>query len=439
MPLSHWKATTPSLVESALASDRATAMAEWKVGWPLVLACAIGFSMAAVNNNTIGLFMEPLKNEFGWNRSQITFGLTINAVASTLLSPVVGAMVDRWGSRWLALPGLALAAVGIACLGLVNSLAQWTMVWCFYALVSMGVKLTVWTTATSKSFTTSRGLAIATVIAGGGISGVFAPPLAHWLIEGFGWRQAYVYLALIWGLPSLLLAVFCMYERGRGPQRVSADEPSVPMESMSGLSMAEALRDWSLGRIALSTLLFIFFSGTMLIHQIPIMIEAGMTTGTAALIASLSAVAAFIGKFVTGVLMDRMHAAKLAGITIAFCAFAFLLLIEPLRTHATIVISILLIGFTGGAKLQVTAYLTGRYGGLRNFGKIFGLMSSVIAIAAGIGPLGASALYDLTGSYSPYIIAAIPGCLISGVLIYSLGAYPNWDSDAHLDRRLAAI
>lgn len=86
----------------------------------------------------------------------------------------------------------------------------------------------------------------------------------------------------------------------------------------------------------------------------------------------------------------------------------------------------LFVGYAGGTKLQICAYLTGVYGGMRNFGKIFGVMASIIALAGGLGPLLGGVAYDLTGGYDALIWLGIPGSLLAGILLIRLGPYPDW-------------
>jgi MFS-type transporter involved in bile tolerance (Atg22 family) len=111
---------------------------------------------------------------------------------SLLLSPVVGAMVDRWGSRRLALPGVVLSAGAIACFStLSGSVAQWLALWLGYALVAMLLKTTIWSAAVSSTFNASR---LAFALSGTAITHVPVPPLAQYLIADFGWRTAYAVL-----------------------------------------------------------------------------------------------------------------------------------------------------------------------------------------------------------------------------------------------------
>lgn len=90
----------------------------------------------------------------------------------------------------------------------------------------------------------------------------------------------------------------------------------------------------------------------------------------------------------------------------------------------------IIIGYGAGTKLQIAAYLTSRYGGLRNFGKIFGVMSSLIAVGGGLGPIAAGAVYDHFGSYTYLLLLGIPGTLLCGLLIFKLGPYPRWEESA---------
>ena len=73
-----------------MARDTAWAVDEWRAGWKLVLAAAIGFSFFSVMTSVTGLFMDPLGKEFGWSRTMQSSGLSIAALPTLLLSPFFG-------------------------------------------------------------------------------------------------------------------------------------------------------------------------------------------------------------------------------------------------------------------------------------------------------------------------------------------------------------
>jgi predicted MFS family arabinose efflux permease len=404
-----------------------TARDEWRAHAPLVLVAMVGFSFQSIGTFTIGLFIDPLQQEFGWTRAQITAGILLSSVISVVLSPFVGALIDRYGTRPLALPGLLASALAFAGFSLANgSMAQWLGLWTFSAFVTLLIKPAIWTTAVSSVFSTSRSLALGVTLCGTALAQILAPPLARLLIADFGWRQAYVGLAIGWGLPTLLLAAFFLFDAHAHKRRLPRQPAAVPSEGLTGLSIREAVRSPALWRIGLATLVSIGFGVAAIVHLVPILIDSGVSRENAAYLASLSGVAGICGKLLTGLLMDRFDAGWVASLTMSVAAIGFVLLLEPLRTPTFIVLAMVITGYASGTKTQMCAYLTSRYGGMRNFGKIFGVMSSIIILGSGLGPMLAGAAYDYQGSYNALIIGGIPSSLIAGLLLVGLGPYPDW-------------
>lgn len=119
----------------------------------------------------------------------------------------------------------------------------------------------------------------------------------------------------------------------------------------------------------------------------------------------------------------------MGGITLGAAALAFLLLNQGIRSPALIVIAMLVNGYAAGTKTQITGLLTARYGGMRNFGKIYGVMAALMALAAGLGPTFGGVIYDHFGGYGPFLMAGAVGCVFGGILMISLPAYPAWESE----------
>jgi len=409
-----------------------TAIKEWQQGWKLMLASLVGFGYYSVMIYAMGLFMEPLSNEFGWNRSQISAGMSISAILSIPLSPVVGAMIDRWGSRKLALPGLILMTGAISAFSISNgSLTQWWILWTIYALCGLGVKATIWIAAVSGVFTTSRGLALAIVMTGAALAQIIVPPSAQWLIAEFGWRLAYIGLALGWGVPSLLLSylfLFDAHDRQKNITQHQQEETSNGV--LMGLTVKQALCDRNLWLIAGSTITMMMLTVGVLVHQVPLFTDVGLTREDAAWLASISGVGGIAGKLVTGYLMDRSNPNFVGGATMGVAALGFLFLMEPFRSTLVIVGCAFIIGYSSGAKLQITAFLTGRYAGMKHFGTIFGVMSSLITVGSAFGPFMAGAIFDHYGNYDMLLNIGVVGALCAGFALFILGKRPNWSPEA---------
>jgi len=100
----------------------------------------------------------------------------------------------------------------------------------------------------------------------------------------------------------------------------------------------------------------------------------------------------------------------------------------------------MVIGYTAGTKLQICAYLTGCYAGMRHYGKIFGLMTSLVGIGGGLGTVAAGAIFDMFGNYGPLLIFGIVSSFVCGGLLFRLGTTPDWDLapvHRHADQEMA--
>jgi MFS family permease len=404
-----------------------TAAQEWRRGWTLVLAAFVGFSYNSVMIAAAGVLIEPLSKEFTWDRAQASSGVSIAGAISAILSPFFGIFIDRWGTRLIALPGLVLTAFVVASFALFNgSTAVWIGLWCLYGVVTMGVKSTIWTTSVAGAFSSARGLALGITVSGAAFGQAVTPPLANWLITEFGWREAMVWLGFGWAGFALLLCVPFLHDFHLQPSVKNAEGPK-SRPDLPGLSVREAWRDGALWRIAISTFCIMTVTIGLLVHQFQILVEAGVTRSHAAWLTSLFGIAGILGKLVTGVLMDRFSPNWVGGVTLASTAIAFLLLMDDVRTPVLIVIAMVMNGYAAGTKLQIVSYLTTRFAGLKNFGKIFGMMAAVISTGTSIGPVFVGWLHDVTGSYTWFLVLGIVGSLISGLLILTLPKYPVWE------------
>jgi len=415
-----------------LDSMKALARQEWRQHWPLVLAASIAFSFTAVMTASMGLFIEPWTEEFGWSRTLLSSGMSITAVTTFLFSPFFGVLIDRIGTRRMALPGLVLLALTIASLSLLNgSVWMWFLIWTVYAAAALATKSTVWTAGVASAFDAGRGLALGLTLSGSALAQAITPPLANWLIDDFGWRTALVCLGLGWGGIAIVLCTFLLYDGYDASRRARKDNPQTSsgkalLSDAPGLSIQEAWRSVALWRIALSTFLIMVVTIALVVHQIPILEEIGVSRSDAALYAGMAGLAGVAGKLVTGWLLDRYPARWVGGLTLGVTSLTFILLLLPNRSMGIIFTAMFINGYAAGTKLQIAGYLTSAYGGMRNFGAIFGTMASLIAAGSGLGPLLGGLIYDYYGTYDPYLWFGIFGTLVSAFVIFGLGDYPEW-------------
>ncbi len=413
-------------------SGQPTASAEWKLHWPMVIAAMAGFSFNGVATITLGVFIPQLRAEFGWTVAQIAAGTTIFALVSTPLAPFAGALVDRFGPRPVALLGLALSSLVFAAFSLLDGAYwQWLAIWAGFSIVALGIRTIVWNSAISAQFTASRGLAIAMVLSGVAFTSSLGPSITHWLIENQSWRGAYLGIGLGWGGLALLLSIL-FFRDSRSRQRAgpgeSGDAPA-PAELPGGLTLGQAIRDSRLQRITLAVFLQTIMSAAMAVLIVPVLISLGIGKAEAAGMAAIVGISSLVGNLGAGALVDRIQAALLPFAGFALPAVGYGLVVVSRGDGFMISAGLACLGLAGGATLQMAAYLVSRYAGVRHFGKIFGVVSSLMGLAGGIGPVVGGIIFDFTHSYIALMVGGIPLALIAGLAVFGLGPYPVFASE----------
>jgi MFS family permease len=120
-------------------------------------------------------------------------------------------------------------------------------------------------------------------------------------------------------------------------------------------------------------------------------------------------------------------------------AVTFLVLDRFIGSTAAVIVAVVINGYAAGTKMQICAFLTVGFAGMRNFGSIYGAMSALVALASGLGPFVAGRIYDTMGGYGPFLWAGVVGCTLGGVLLVLLPAYPRWDDEAEAERAAQAF
>lgn len=409
--------------------EPASARDEWRRYWATVLAAMVGMSFYTVITYSLSTFIGPLEKEFGWSRTALSSGLTIFAAISMLGGPFVGAAADKFGTRRIVIIGMVLSGCTFAAFSLVNgSTLQWVALYVIYGLFALAIKSTVWSAGISSVFTKGRSLALAVMLSGSAIGQTFAPIIANRLITAFGWREAYIWLGLGWaGLALVLLVPFYFDAHARKARQTGAGH-AAPKIVLPGLTVRQAMRDRRVLRIAGATLMMSLVGSGVSVHLVRIVSESGITMDSAVKIAATAGIAGLVGKLGVGWLLDRVQGSLIPFSGFAIGAVGHFLLIGLIGGAVPLMLGAMCIGFASGAGLQISTYLISRYAGLRNFGAIFGTISSMMMAGTAVGPLVAGSVHDLTGSYDMLEIVAAPVMLLCALLFIGLGPYPEFDA-----------
>lgn len=404
-------------------------------GWWVLLACIVGLVVGpgqfAVGS--LGLFVLPLQEEFGWSRTQIYLSSTVLTVGLIFFMPLVGRLVDRFGSRLVLFPALLVLGFSLAAIPLlVNKL--WHLLLIFFIMGSLGAATNSlpFMLAISAWFDKYRGFAIGLAMTGSGLGYAAVPPLVQHVNNQFGWRFGYYALA---GIILLLAVPFIFFVFRNKPADmglnvdggVQSKENQGKAPALSGVTGKQALTDtkfWALMTI-FSLLAFCLFG--LLLNTVPMLSDRGMSPGKAAYTASLYGITIMCVRVPIGILMDRFFAPYVAmGCFLLSSAGFAIFAAGAIDTPAYL--AAVLIGFSIGAEIDLLAFLTGRYFGLLNFGVIYGFLFASMMLGVSLGPPVFAYCFDTFGDYTAMLWLSCVILLLLVIITSRLPDFPVFES-----------
>jgi MFS transporter, OFA family, oxalate/formate antiporter len=398
---------------------------EFSLGWKVLLAGFLGTLCGAspLPFNVLGLLFAPLNTEFGWNKTQVSIGITIFGITASLLAPVFGWMADKYGVRKVAIWSLLGFVLAFSSFYLMPpTLAGFYICWLLVGLVGIGSTPVTWSRAVSMWFVKNRGLALGIMLIGTSVAAFIVPRIAVGALESYGWRGMFPIVAL---LPLLIalpatLAFFREPKAEERPQSLSTADGQV-----AGMTFGEALRTKQFWLLWISILMIACAYGGAHIHMIPIVMDHGIAAKTAAGVMGIVGLGLLVGRVGVGFLLDRIWGPAIAFPVLCLPAVACYLLMGTGTEMLMISIAAFLLGFAAGAESDLIAFLAARYFGMAHFGRIYGMLYMPFGLFSAISPLIYGIVRDRTGSYDGMLGAAMFLFVVGGALLLLLGRYPG--------------
>ncbi len=387
----------------------------WVVAGTFAVLC-VGFGVAYC----FAAFFLPLQEEFGARRGDVSLVFAVAGGLYFSLGLPSGAIADRVGPRWVVAGGMALVALGAF------AASQATALWHVYigygAGVGVGIGLAYVPSvaAVQRWFAQQRGLATGIAVAGIGVGTILAPPLAQALIEGLGWRAAYIWLGVI----TLATAVFAACTLLRSPELYGqhpdgrAGAASGMAAANSGDSLAQAARTlpfWLLFAACAANAFGLFIP---YVHLVPYVRDAGLSEAYGVTLIALLGIGSTVGRFAFAGLAHRVGRQRAYAAMFLGTGAAQLLWASTTDVWLLAAFAILFGAFYGGFVAMAPSVIAD-YFGTRALGAILGAQYASVSAGALLGPTAAGFMFDFLGSYVGTIVAgaalafAGAGCILA--------------------------
>lgn len=384
-------------------------------GWATVLASMLALT---VGPSTIvmnfGLFIGPIRADFDWTITAVALASTILSYTIVVASPLQGYLVDRFGARRVILwcvPAFALSVFALSSLPPIPTIYYAT--WILVPLLGVGLFPLAFMKVVGTWFSTRLGLALGITNAGIGLGGFLIPLVVTPIIVAAGWRSAYMWHAA--AVLFLAYPLIWLFVREKGTRR----SPGTAAPVYSGMLLGEAAKTRTFLVLAFAFLLLGLINTALIVQQVPILQDAGVSLQRAVLVQSTYGFCSLLGRLVTGYLLDKFRASRVMILFVLGASLACTIYALG-ATGNVVFLSAILIGLAFGAEFDVLAYMIRTRFGLKSFGKIYGVIFAVFQFGAGLGAAALPFSRDTFGSFSPglWTCAAIAMvCALSFLLI----------------------
>jgi MFS transporter, OFA family, oxalate/formate antiporter len=358
--------------------------------------------MAPSQNFVFTLFVPHMVKDLGISISTLALSYGLATLSGTLLLPVAGRLLDRYGSRTvIVLVGVVFGAVTIA-MSLVRDPITLALGLIFLRFFGYGAMLMICTTVVSHWFTRRRGLVGSLLSQGLSLGLIIFPALVAGMIDRDGWRSAWVELGIL--VLVILVPVSWLVIRnhpedfGLFPDGAAAP-PTVDEGYTDSWRPEEARRTGIYWLLVASSSTYSMIVSGLVFHHATLMAARGLDQMTTVQSLQVAALFTVLGGLLLGYTVDRFSPLRMVAILMLTLTMAVILAMTT-RTYAQTMLYAAFTGTVTGGFRVLDAVVWARYFGRRHLGAIRGatLVGTVAGTALGAYPLALS--LDLTGSYT---------------------------------------
>lgn len=371
-------------------------------GWIILAAGAFGSFMTLPGQTAgVSVFFDPITTDLGISRTSASIAYAAGTLAGILPAPIIGRWIDRRGPRLTA--SIIAGALGLACayMAFIQSSLMLLIGFALLRGTAIGGLSLVSQQVVNLWFVQRRGLAAAAASLGLAAGSMVFPRLFDFLISLYGWRGAYLAVAVLVALTILPVAAALFRDR---PEKfgLAPDAGLPPIATFAreepSFTRKEAMRTGVFWLLCAIGFLTNAVGTALLLNHFSIMDVAGVARDEALRVLALYAAVQVAATLGTGALLDRYEPRLLVPLAMPMLAAASAL--PALGGGSTVSwLYPVCLGGAYGSQQAIGAAGFAQYFGRDHLGAIRGA-SFVFGISgAAFGPLPFAASADWTGSY----------------------------------------
>ena len=398
--------------------------------WVILFIAFFSIITAGIIRSSSGVFIVPFENEFGWDRSTISFAFAISLLLYGISGPFMAALIEVIGLKKMMILAMATLLVGILLTFFMVKPWQLVLTWGIIIGLGSGLFLTVLSPYIANQwFEKKRGLALGILTASTATGQLILLPLLAIIVETYSWKWA---MGLILILSLIMLAIILLFMKN-SPQEAGL----LPYGQEVASTVKKVEKKGNPVKIAFQTLLeavkvkeFWLLAGSFFIcglstsgligtHFISYCIGFGFTAVTAASMLSLMGVFDLIGTTLSGWLSDRFDNRwllfwyyGLRGASLLFLPFAL-----SDGSYIFLIIFSVFYGLDWIATVPPTVNISRQIFGIEKSVVVYGWVFAAHQLGSAVAAGGAGIVYKMFNSYSWAFALAGMFCLLGSLFV----------------------
>ncbi|MCA1787197.1 MAG: MFS transporter, partial [Desulfobacteraceae bacterium] len=402
------------------------------------------FSIQAVGVGiyiSYGVFFNPLMEAFDWPRAAISGASSAAFFITGLFAMVVGRLNDRFGPRILMSIAAVFLGLGFGFMSRVSTLFQLYLIFGLFFGIGLSAVDVIALSTIARWYSLNRGKMTGIVKVGTGAGQFTIPIIASFLIAWTGFQNAFIIMGISAFILLMAIAQFLYRDpdiyygaaagaSGTGGAAVDAAAAAVaagpagaavytgirPVQT-AGMDFSRAVKSAKLWLLCLSFLLTAFCLMSIMIHIVPHGRDMGIPPHRAAGVLAAIGAVSMLGRFASGMLIDRTGSKTIMVISFVLLLFAltWLTLADTLwKLYAFAMVY----GIAHGGFFTAISPIVAELFGIRSHGSLFGIVVFSGTTGGALGPFVTGFLFDMFQNYAAAFLVLIAiTCIAFGLLL----------------------
>ena len=382
--------------------------------WAVFGAVSLAFCFLNLATFTsLGVVLFTMAAELHWSMTAAAFSFSLLGIACGLSSPLPEITMRRYGGRATLCIGAALLVVGFVLASVADSIGAF-----YAAMILLGVGFSMAGNVPGVAliaawFEEGSSRRIGYYLMLGAVGGAFGPPIVEAIVRHSSWRGHWQAMAVVAAIIGVVCVVF-VSEREVPPKRPA--DPSVPEPQLWEPREAMMTPQFMLVAAAMSATMFCITTNSSI--GFSHLVKMGASPAFAAQILGVIAITATLVKGVAGKACEMISSTGVLAAGLLVQAGGNVILAYA-DTPALQYGAAITFGLGWGLAYVAGTVVLLDYFGRGTGSRILSVVWLVTTVAAA-GPVGAGAIADHTGSFSPIFLIYAGALLILAVPIWMM-------------------